>query len=34
MVLSKRENIVSWVFQVVATVILLQSLFFKAVTEK
>ncbi len=29
MTLSKRENIVSWVFQVVAAVILLQSLFFK-----
>ena len=29
MALSKKENIVSWVFQVVAALILLQSLFFK-----
>lgn len=29
MALSKKENIVSWVFQVVAALILLQTLFFK-----
>ena len=29
MALSKKENIVSWVFQVVASLILLQTLFFK-----
>ena len=29
MALSKKENIISWVFQVVAAVILLQTLFFK-----